>query len=112
YIENGILAFNDKNVGIVTGVAQLFGVEDTTYSPMSDNMEEYCCATSASLIRRTALDRSKAFEDLTLIGVPSEDWETWKRITRNGMKVAKTLNNQYYPKQYKKEKLSERWASQ
>lgn len=88
YLEDGLAAFHDPGVGIVSGDIQRFGTDNCFISAGSGDVELQNCVTSAALVRRTAIDASGCFEDFSLVGVASEDWETWKRIVRAGWRIA------------------------
>ena len=88
YIADGLPCFDDPHVGIVTGDIQRFGYDSSHVRASLGDIEAQNCVTSAALVRREAIDQSQCFEDFSLVGVPSEDWETWKRIVRAGWKIA------------------------
>lgn len=109
YIKTGMKAFSDPHAGIVTGDAQFFGADDFRWTPEITDMQQACCATSASLVRREAIEHSGCFEDLSLTGVPSEDWETWKLIDRAGWQTRKAKITHYHRRHTSNSTLSDQY---
>ncbi|MGC1272614.1 MAG: glycosyltransferase [Planctomycetaceae bacterium] len=87
-LEDGLAAFADPGVGIVSGDIQRFGTDSDFIPAGPGDVEIQNCVTSAALVRRAAIEASGCFEDFSLVGVASEDWECWKRIVRAGWRIA------------------------
>ena len=84
YLADGLPGFGDEWVGIVTGSTARFGNDTSRTTAKTGDVQRENCVTSAALVRRHAIMDSQCFEDISLIHIASEDWETWKRIDRAG----------------------------
>lgn len=88
YLETALAAFSAPGIGIVTGVAQHFGLTHETWAPEPCDLRRDNCVTSAALVRRAAIEGTRAFEQLEAVGMLSEDHWLWQRITSAGWSVA------------------------
>lgn len=101
YIDEGIAAFNNNyRVGIVYTDIQHFGDSDNhrVFRDDYDSVEidRYNWIHSGSLVRRIALDVSRAFEDVQPTLHTHEDWLLWQRVLRAGWKAVKSPSLYFY----------------
>ncbi|MBX3450607.1 MAG: glycosyltransferase [Planctomycetaceae bacterium] len=78
-------------VGIVTPVLRTFGETSGSWRPDPDgDIEAENRATSASVVRRIALERTQAFEQLEFVRLANEDYFVWRHLVRHGWKIARS----------------------
>lgn len=97
YLESGLPAFADPRVGIVYSDMQTFGtrLQRISFSDAGtdpDRFEEHFqtrnCIHSAALVRREALETSRAFE-FDLDRAAHEDWFAWRKVLEHGWRAHK-----------------------
>ena len=93
YLRSGMQRFNKHDVGIVFSDMVRFGSEDVVSSfPETLTSEEMCWknyAHCASLVRREALEMTRAFDVPVDPKVGHEDWLVWRKVLEQGWKATK-----------------------
>lgn len=105
FLEVGLPLFNDPRVGIVTGTAHEFGLSAEVWAPELCDMRQSCCATSASIVRRIAVEGTRSYEQLEPVGMISEDYWLWKRLEAAGWQVARSSGIHWYRRHDRNETL-------
>lgn len=96
YLAAGLPLFMRPAVGIVTAPIQEFGNSSEVWSPEPCNLEEGNFVCSAAIVRRLALDGTRAFDQLEGIGIFGEDWFVWRRLASAGWEIARSDGVQHY----------------
>lgn len=93
YLEKGLPAFADLNVGLVHSDMELFGNQTGTRRyplPGRFDINHLNRCHAGSLVRRGALEISAAFDaDSSVEQCSHADWFTWRRVISVGWKLAK-----------------------
>lgn len=96
----------DESMGIVTSAMMLFGTKNgAVYFPETD-IERMNWIHAGSLVRRIALERSKAYNH-PVSSIPMHaDWHAWREVVRDGWKVGR-INSATYHYRHHEESMKE-----
>lgn len=94
YLATAIPFFADPEVGIAYSPIHEFGERCRRWNPSEANIEFHNWIHAGSVVRRRALDESRAFE--TPNDNSKEDWELWRRVLRSGWQTARNPTPYYY----------------
>lgn len=92
YAQKAVEIFAQRSeVGVVTPICRSFGEAFGEWFPdVNASIEQENRCTSASAVRRAALERTAAFEQLAGVLPQDEDWFLWKHLVRGGWKIARS----------------------
>ncbi len=96
YLQQALAVLDDPAIGLAWSPLQEFGDRQQRWDPVPCDIEFRNWIHAGAVVRRDALERSRAFEIPN--GRTSEDWETWKRVLRDGWGTARNPALYHYRK--------------
>lgn len=96
YVERALEVLRDPSIGIAWSPQQEFGDRDQRWDPAPCDIDFQNFIHAGAVVRRAAIEQSGAFA--TPNGRTAEDWETWKRILRDGWSHARHPGIYFYRK--------------
>jgi glycosyltransferase involved in cell wall biosynthesis len=96
YLKEGAALFSSDRVGIVTSDLQQFGDKTDIISHPERNIETRNWIHAGSIVRRSALESSAAFEQPDPSVNSHADWYVWRAVVRNGWEVKRNPAHYLY----------------